>query len=160
MEKEGCRKNKQKLKTPDAWSLCQITPFSLRGYARLSRLLLLFGDDGARESAVVPVHVVAPLVQQPDPNAVAAPQVDDGGIASASVSVVRTRIHPGHFLIVDDEGGLHLGVVAGQDGGVEDVGAWERGGELACRERRKVQAKSGSSSFDTWNICQPRIQND
>lgn len=99
---------------------------------RLDRLLLLFSYDGAREGAVITVDMIAPLIQQPNPDAVAAPQVDDGGVTSASVSVVRTRVHPGHLLVVDDESGLHLGVVAGQDGGVEDVGPGKRGRELAC----------------------------
>lgn len=96
-------------------------------------LLLLLCHDGAGESAVVSVHVVTALVEQPDPDTVAVFQIDNGGVTSASVSVVRTRVHPGNLFVVDDDGRLHFRVVAGQDGGVENIRSGNWCGELAWK---------------------------
>ena len=96
--------------------------------------LLAFSEHGAREGAVVTVHVVATLVQQAHPHVVPAAQVDDGHVASASVSVVRTRVHPGHLLVIDDDGCLDFGVVARQHGAEEGVSAWQWGREFSCKE--------------------------
>lgn len=77
------------------------------------------------------MDVVPALVQQTNPDVVPTAQVHDGRVTSASVRIVCSGVHAGYLLLVDDESCLHLGVVAGEDGGEEDVGAWQGRRELA-----------------------------